>query len=215
MIKKQSVVALVLFLLIPLVLRLGGMLSNAINPEVAAGHPDYVRNYQRLSLLKHGFFWGSVAVVALLWLLVCLLVIRSKKRSYLWLILAALGPLGFAVLSMLDDRAPAETDRYARFLRKLNWYLRGAWELCTFVIVWMLANEVMVLKRTLMIRHEAATTGVSIAQIMSIRDASGGMWAFAEGNEVIYFMILLYLLRPMIFSIVGHVAAMRASPRAR
>ncbi|MGD0368513.1 MAG: hypothetical protein ABSA94_13740 [Acidobacteriaceae bacterium] len=215
MIKKQSVVALVLFLLIPLVLRLGGMLSNAINPEVAAGHPDYVRNYQRLSLLKHGFFWGSVAVVALLWLLVCLLVIRSKKRSYLWLILAALGPLGFAVLSMLDDRAPAETDRYARFLRKLNWYLRGAWELCTFVIVWMLANEVMVLKRTLMIRHEAATTGVSIAQIMSIRDASGGMWAFAEGNEVIYFVILLYLLRPMIFSIVGHVAAMRASPRAR
>ena len=215
MIKKQSVVALVLFLLIPLVLRLGGMLSNAINPEIAAGHPDYVRNYQRLSLLKHGFFWGSVAVVALLWLLVCLLVIRSKKRSYLWLILAALGPLGFAVLSMLDDRAPAETDRYARFLRKLNWYLRGAWELCTFVIVWMLANEVMVLKRTLMIRHEAATTGVSIEQIMSIRDASGGMWAFAEGNEVIYFVILLYLLRPMIFSIVGHVAAMRASPRAR
>jgi hypothetical protein len=215
MIKKQSVVALVLFLLIPPVLRLGGILSNAINPESAAGHPDYVRNYHRLYLLQRGFFWGSVAVVALLWLLVCFLVIRSKKRSLLWLLLAALGPLGFAVLSMLDDRAPADTDRYARFLRKLNRPVRGAWELCTFVIVWMLANEAMVLKRTLMIRHEAATTGASIAQIMSIRDASGGMWAFAEGNEVMYFAILLYLLRPMVFSVVGQAAAKIASPRAR
>jgi hypothetical protein len=41
------------------------------------------------------------------------------------------------------------------------------------------------------------------------------MWAFAEGNEVIYFVILLYLLRPMVFSIVGHVAATMAAPRAR
>jgi hypothetical protein len=215
MIRKQSVVALVLFLLIPLVLVLGGLMSNAINPEIAARHPNYVRNYHLLYLLKRTSFWGSVAVVAMLWLLVCLLVIRSKKRSHLWLILAAFGPLGFAVLAMLDDRAPAETDRYARFLRKLNWFMRGAWELCTFVILWVLAYEAMVLKRTLMIRYEAATTGVSIAQIMNIRDASGGMWAFAEGNEVIYFVILLYLLRPMVFCIVGHVAATMASPRAR
>jgi hypothetical protein len=215
MIKKQSVVALVLFLLIPPVLRLGGMLSNAINPEIAAGHPDYVRNYHLLYLLKRTSFWGSVAVVAVLWLLVCLLVIRSKKRSRLWLLLAALGSLGFAVLAMLDDRAPAETDRYARFLRKLSWSVRGAWELCTFVVVWMLAWEAMVLKRTLMIHYEAATTGVSIAQIMSIRDASGGMWAFSEGNEVMYFVILLYLLRPMVFSIVARVASTMASPSAR
>ena len=71
MIKKQSVVALVLLLLIPLVLTLGGMLFNLINPEIAAGHPNYVRNYHLLSLLKNTSFWASVAGVAVLWLLVC------------------------------------------------------------------------------------------------------------------------------------------------
>src|SRR5208337_4537749 len=128
MIKKQSLVALVLFLLIPLVTVLGGMLSNLINPEIAAGHPDYVRNYHLLSLLKNLCFFGSLAVAGALWLLVCLLVIRSKKRSYLWLLLAALGPFGLAVLAMLSDRAPLETDRYARFVRNMNGFVRGGYE---------------------------------------------------------------------------------------
>ena len=61
MIKKQSVVALVLLLLIPLVLMLGGMLFKLINPEIAAGHPNYVRNFHLLSLLKNMCFFASVA----------------------------------------------------------------------------------------------------------------------------------------------------------
>src|ERR1035441_8584643 len=97
MMKRQWVVAIVLLLLIPLVLALGGLLSNMIDPEIAAGHPNYVRNYHLLSLLKNLCFLASVAGAGVLWMLACLLVIRSKKRSYLWLILAALGPLGFAV----------------------------------------------------------------------------------------------------------------------
>jgi hypothetical protein len=191
MIKKQSVVALVLFLLIPLVWALGGMLFNLINPEIAAGHPNYVHNYHLLSLLKRMSLWASEAGVAVLWLLVCLLVIRSKKRSHLWLFLAALGPFGFAVLAMLNDRAPAETDSYARFVRV-------GYKLCTFVIVWVLAYEAMVLKRTLMIRYEAATTGISTAQIIDRQNASAGMWAFVEGNEVMYLVVLLYLLWPIV-----------------
>lgn len=83
-----------------------------------------------------------------------------------------------------NDRAPAETDWHARFVRSLNGFVRVGYELCTFVIIWVLAYEAMVLKRTLLIRYEAATTGVSIAQIMDRQNASGGMWAFAEGNEV-------------------------------
>jgi hypothetical protein len=203
-----------MLLLIPLVLMLGGMLFSLINPEIAAGHPNYVRNYHLLNLLKIMSFWASVAVVAVLWLLVCLLVIRSKHRSHWWLFLAALGPFGFAVLAMLNDRAPAETDRYARFVHNLNWLVRGGYELCTYVIVWELAYQAMVLKRTLMIQYEAATTGVSTTQITNIQNASSGMWAFAEGNEVMYFVALLYLLRPIVFCIVGHVAAAMASPKA-
>ena len=215
MIKKQWLLALVTLLLIPVVLRLGEMIFSLINPEIAARHPNYVRNYHLLSMLKIMSLWASFAVVGVLWLLMCLLVIRSKQRSNLWLLLAALGPFGFAALAMLDDRAPAETDWHARFVGNLNGFLRAGYELCFFAIVWMLAYEAMVLKRTLMIQYEAATTGVSTAQIIATQNASGGMWAFAEGNEVMYLVVLLYLLRPILFNIVGRVAVSMASPKAR
>lgn len=215
MMKKQWVVALVLLLLIPLVLALGGMLSSLVHPEMAAGHPNYEQNFHRLSLLKIMTFFASVAVAGVLWLVVCLLVIRAKKRSYLWLILAALGPFGLAVLAMLSDGATAETDPYARFVHNMNWILRAGYELCTFAIVWVLAYELMVLKRTLMIRYEAATTGVSIAQIIDTQNASGGMWAFAEGMEVMFLVVLLYLLRPIVFNVVSRAAASKASSKAR
>lgn len=213
--KKQWVTALLLFLLIPLVLVLGEMLFSAINPEIAAGHPNYARNYHLLILLRNSSFLASVALVAVLWLLVCLLVIRSKGRSQWWLWLSALGPLGFPVLAMLNDQAPAEADRYARFVRRLNWLVRGAWELCIFVIAWVLAYDAMLLKRTLMIRYEAATKGVSTAQVMDIQNASGGMWAFSEGNEVMYFVVLFYLLLPIAFSLVANMSAKMAPSRAR
>jgi hypothetical protein len=103
MIKKQWVVAVVLLLLIPVVLVLGGALFSLINPEIAAGHPNYVRNFHLLSLLKTTVMWATAAAVLVLWLLVCLQVIRAKKRSASWLVLAALGPFGLAILAMLND----------------------------------------------------------------------------------------------------------------
>lgn len=215
MIKKQWVVALVLFLLIPCVLKLEGTLFSLVNPESAAGHPNYAQNYHRLSQLKHMVLWGSEATVAILWLLVCLLVIRSKKRSLLWLFMAALGPFGFVVLAMLNDRAPSETDSYARFVRNLNGFVRAGYELCIFVLAWVLAYQGMVFKRNLMIRHEAAITGMSVAQIIDQQNASSGMWAFAEGNEVMYLVILFYLLWPIVFNLVGRAAGTTASPRAK
>jgi hypothetical protein len=209
MMKKQSVVALLLLLLIPVTLMLGGMLSNLIDPETAAGHPNYARNYQLLNTLKILIFLASVAGAAVLWMLACLVVIRSKKRSYLWLLLAVLGPFGLAVLATLSDRAPLETDRYARFVRNLNGYVRVGYEVCTFVLVWVLAYEAMVVQRNLMIRLQAAVTGVSAAQIISVQNASSGMWAFAEGNEVMFLVAVFYLIRPMVFSVVSRVTATR------
>ena len=215
MVKKQTVVALVLLLLIPLVLRMGGLLFSLINPEIAAGHPNYMRNYHFLHLVKMLSMWGSAGVVATLWLLVCFLVIRSKERSPLWMFFAALGPFGFAILAMLNDRAPTPTDRYARFVQNLNRFVRVGYEVCTFVIIWELAEQAMVLKRNLMIMHESATTGMSTAQILDQRNASSGMWAFAEGNEVMYMVVLLYLIWPIAFNLMGRVAARMASPKAR
>ncbi|MGA9671712.1 MAG: hypothetical protein WBQ94_21050 [Terracidiphilus sp.] len=213
MIKKQSVAALVLLLLVPVVLVLGGMLFNLIDPEMAAGHPNYARNYHLLSLLRIMFLWASLAGVAVLWMVGCLLVIRSKKQSKLWLFLAALGPIGFAILSMLNDRAPAGTNSYGRFVGKMNWFVRVTYELCTFVVVWVVAYEAMVLNRTLMIWYESITTGVSTAQIIQVQNASSGMWAFGEGMKVMFFVVLLYLLRPIVFGMVGHVAAKMASTK--
>lgn len=214
MIKKQSVVALVLLLLIPLVLALGGALFSLINPEIAAGHPNYVRNFQLLNLLKKIVMWATAAGVVVLWLLVCFQVIRAKKRSSSWLVLAGLGPFGLAILAMLNDRATLETDRYTRFVSGLNGFVRVGYELCTFAAIWVLSYEGMVLKRTVMIRYEAATTGSSIAQVTELHNASGGMWAFAEGMEVMFLVVLLYLLRPAVFNVVGRVAAAMASPKA-
>lgn len=211
--KKQTVLAVILLLLIPAVWRLEGWVFSRINPESAAGHPDYVRNYHYLSLLKHASFWVSGAIVVALWLLVCLLVIRSKARSSWWLLLAAFGPLGFAILAMLRDRAPAETDWHERFERNLNRFVRAGYQLCVFVIIWMLAYQAMVFKRDLMIRYQSATTGMSIAQIIDLQNASSGMWAFAEGNEEMYLVVLLYLIWPVLFNFLFKVGTRFAASR--
>jgi hypothetical protein len=107
--KRQSVVAVVLLLMIPVVSMLGGLLFSKINPEIAAGHPNYARNFHLLSLLKNMSFLASGAVVGILWLLVCFLVIRSKERSLLWMGCAALGPFGLAILAILNDKVKSCT----------------------------------------------------------------------------------------------------------
>jgi len=201
MIKKQTLLALLLLLLIPAVTVGAGILFSLVNPEIAAGHPNYARNWHLLNALKMGVMYGSFLVILSLYLLGCFLVIRSKEQSRAWLALAPFGPLGFAVLSVLNDRAPSQTDRYSRFVRGLNVWLRIGYELCCFVLIWELGEQIMILKRNLMIWYQSVTTGVSTAQIIAIQDASSGMWAFGEGLEVIFFVILLYLLRPILFNL--------------
>lgn len=208
--KKQTIVALVLLLLIPVVWMLGGRVFSLINPEGAAGHPDYVRNYHFLSLAKHMSLRTSEVAVVVLWLLACFLVIRSKGRSSWWLCLAGLGPFGFAILAMLGVKAPAEMDRHERFVRNLGRFARAAYLVCVFVIIWIIAYQAMVVKRTLMIRHESAITGMSTAQIIDQQNSSSGMWAFAEGNEVMYVVILLYLIWPVVFNIGARGATSKA-----
>ena len=63
-------------------------------------------------------------------------------------------------------------------------------------------------------RVEAARTGISLAQVIDLHNASGGMWAFSEGLEVMFLVVLLYLLRPVVFNIVSRLIATTASPKA-
>jgi hypothetical protein len=41
------------------------------------------------------------------------------------------------------------------------------------------------------------------------------MWAFGEGIQMMYMVVLFYLTWPMLFNIAGRVAAIMASPKAR
>ena len=208
--KRESVVALVLLLLIPAVLVLGGLLFSVINPEIAAGHANYVLIFHLLTRLRVAVLFGSFMVALALWVLVCFLVIRSKHRSQWWLLLAALGPLGLAILAILDDPALAAPDRHTRFVRGLNKLQRVAYEVCKWLVIWELAYQAMVAKRNLMILYESASTGVPTAQITATQNASSGMWAFGEGLEVMFLVVLFYLLWPIVFNIVARVAKPRA-----
>lgn len=156
--KRPYVLAIVSFLMIPAVTVLAGRLINSINPEIAAGDSNYERNYWLLSLAKHLSILAVLLVIIGLWFLTCLFLVKSKKRSYGWLPLAMLGPFGLIILTMLSDNAPAPGDLYQQFVGKLKTYLRIAYELGFFAVVWVGAYQTMVLKRDLMIMYEAAAT---------------------------------------------------------
>jgi hypothetical protein len=206
-IKKEYVMALVLLLAIPAVMMVCGAVFSLINPEIAWHTKHYHFYWTLINTIKIGVMWGMATIVVVLWLLVCLQVIRGKKQSTSWLVLAALGPIGLAILAMLKDRASASGDPYSRFVDKLHWTVRAGYELVTFWAFWELAYRIMLLKSNVMIHLEAARTGMSIAQVIDLHNASGGMWAFSEMLETMFFMVVLYLLRPVVFNLVARLAA--------
>ena len=203
MFKRPYALAIVSFLMIPAISVLAALLINSIDPEIAAGYANYERNYRLLSLAKTVSVWAVLLVIMALWFLTCFFLVKSKQRSYGWLPLAMLGPFGLSILNMLSDKAPAPADLYQRFIGKLKNYPRIAYELGLFVVVWVGAFLTMVLKRDLMIIYEAATTGASTAQIIDRQNASSGMWAFREGLEVLFLVVLFYLLWPICFNALG------------
>jgi hypothetical protein len=212
MAKKQYLLALAAFLFIPAVAIVGGVLFDLINPEIAAGHPNYERNWRWLQLARSSFFFGAMLLNIALWFVTCALVLASKRRTQWWLVLAVLGPLGFAVLAALRDHDPAPQDLYERFARRLAGLLRLGYELCAFVAISVLAYEAMITKRELMIWREAVATGVSRAQIIAQQNASSGMWAFGEMLVILYFGVLLYLLRPIFVNLAGQLIRARKLP---
>jgi len=211
MFKKHYVVAVVSIFLIPAVTVLGGMLFSAINPEIAAGHPNYERNYRLLALAKILVLWGSFLVSMGLGLLCCFFVLKSKKLSYAWMFLAVLGPFGIMILATLQDKGPSPGELPQQFPGSLKFYLRVPLELCFFVLVWAVADQAVQLMSYVSILHESVLTGRTVAEIINIRDASGGMWAFSEGLEAVYLMVLFYLLRPVCFDAIGRLPKIWAS----
>ena len=213
MFKKHYLLGVASCLLIPAVVLLGGMISNSINPEIAAGYPHYERNYRLLDLAKSLSLLTALLMNMVLWVLTCSFLLKSKEQSYRWLPLAVLGPFGFIVLTILRDKAPAPRDLHQRFIHRQNLYLRIAYEMGFFVAAWVIAYQAVVLKRNLLIMYEAATTGTSVAQVVNQQNASGGMWAFSEGLQELYLVVVFYLLWPICFNVVARLFTSWASSR--
>ena len=201
--KRHYVMALACYLSIPAVLIAGAGLFRLIDPELARGHADYVRDYRLLELARTGALLATAGLALVLWASTCYLVLKSRQRSLRWLLPAAAGPFGFIVIAMLEDRSPAPDDLYQQFIRKLKMYWRVPLEIAVFVSVWFLAYESVVLKRELMISYESFSTGTPAITIIARQSASSGMWAFGEGLEEIYLVVLIYLLWPIFFNLVG------------
>ena len=76
------------------------MLANAINPEIAAGHVNYVRNFRLLAQAKSIVIQGTALLGFGLWLTCCFFLLKAKEQSFWWLPLAILGPFGLAALTL-------------------------------------------------------------------------------------------------------------------
>jgi hypothetical protein len=71
----RSVLAL---LLIPVAAMLAASIFGAINPELAAGHSHYARNYALLEHLRNEVPLAAVFLLGTLWLLTCILKITHR-----------------------------------------------------------------------------------------------------------------------------------------
>ena len=210
--KPKYLLALACFLAIPAALWVEGVVFRLLDPELARGLSDYTRYYKLIELARGGSIIAAGGVVLILWVATSYLVLKARQRSVGWLVLAAGGPIGYAGISMLKDLAPARGDLYQQFVWKLKTGWRAAFEIAVFVLVWILAFQLMVLKHDLMVHYESLTTGTPVATIIEQQNAESGMRAFGEGMEVMYLVVLFYLLWPIAFNLVGKVLKRQAVP---
>ena len=154
--------ALVCYLAIPALMIVGVALSRLIGPEMARYSGDYTRNFRLLELAATGALMATTGLALLLWLASSYLVLKSRRRSVLWLALAAAGPFGFMFITMLVDRSPAPDDLYQQFIGKLKLSWRIPLEIALFVSAWTLAYQCVALKRKLLIRFESFSTGIPV-----------------------------------------------------
>ena len=201
--KKAYLLAVASYLAIPFVFVCGGSVAVFINPEWALRTADYSRNFHLLSALKMAVLWGSFGLAGVLWLLTCYGMVRAKQRSSRWLAFAVLGPFGIPVLAALRDDAPSPNDAYQRFSQRMGRATQIAGECVFFMAAWTVSYQMMLVLRHLLILRESMATGATVAQIVAQQNASSGMYAFTEGNEVIYFVSLIYLFWPIAFNLLA------------
>ena len=201
--KKTYLLAVACYLVIPFVIVGGGFVAVNINPDWALRTANYPRNFHLLSVLKTSFILGSFGLGGILWLLTWYCLVKSKQRSSRWLAFAFLGPFGIPVLAALRDDAPSAGDAWQRFVQRMGRAARIAFDLVFFLAAWTVSYQAMVLLRNFLILRESMATGATVAQIVAQQNTMGGMYAFTEGNEVMYLVPLIYLFWPIAFNLLA------------
>ena len=184
--------------LIPVVLIGAVVVHGMIDPEIAARHANYERNYRLLESIRSAVFHGALLVMLALWFAACVFLARTKDRSVLWATFGVLGPLGFAVIAALRSRAGQPEGPYQSFIARLGTATHIAFELLLFVAIVSLSIAAVSLHEDVMIAWAAHAQGVSVEEIVRERDASSGMYAFSELLETIYVIVCLYFVVPLV-----------------
>ena len=208
--KRQYLQALACFLAIPAVLMAEGIVFGLLDPEMARSFGDYTRYYRLIEMVRAGTMMGAAGIALALWILTCYLVLKARQRSFGWLALAAGGPIGFQFIAMLKDRAPAADDCYQQFIGRLKTVRRVLLEIALFMLAWVLAFASVALKDELLVRYESFATGTPAAVIIERQNAESGMRAFSDGLQEMYLVVLVYLLWPIAFNLVGQLLSRRA-----
>jgi hypothetical protein len=209
--KRQQLQALACFAAVPAVAMAHGVVFRLLDPELARGHADYARNFRLIEMARTGVSLGTAGILLVLWIATCYLVLKGKGRSPGWITFAFGGPLGFSVIAALEDLAPAPGDLYERWNARLKMGARLALGIALFLLAWNVAFEGMVLIHDLMVAYESHATGTPVATILAQQDAESGMRAFGEGMEVMYLVVLFYLVWPIAFNLVGRAAVRRTA----
>lgn len=119
MTKKPYRLALAALLSMPVISLLGGMLFNAIDPEIALRSANYERNFLLLQQAGKLVLLATLLVNLGLWLLCCFFLLKAKAQSLAWLLLAVLGPFGFIVLATISNEHQLSPDNFS-VTRRLN-----------------------------------------------------------------------------------------------
>lgn len=192
----------------------GTAVAFSINPESSAFGPFHVRNYWLLYDIRRVLLWTTPLTVLALWLLTCLFVVRAKARSYAWSALALFGPFGLIALTMLESKRVEGGALYDGRVRRRHWPLRALYQVVLLIVIVAAADQLIVLKRPLVIWWQSHVTGVPVEEIIQQQDASSGMWAFGEGLEMLFLVVLFYLLWPICFNAAGRLPRLWAGRRA-
>jgi len=182
--------------LMPLVLIAGVAVHGMIDPEMAARHANYERNYRLLETLRSAVLNGAFLLMLSLWFAACILMLKAKGRSVVWAVLGMLGPLGLAFIAALKSRERDPADAYRNFVAKLGIFLRIGYEALLFAGIFALAAVAVSLHEELTIAWASHVQHVPVEQILRERDASSGMYAFSEAVEALYLIACLYFLVP-------------------